>query len=80
MGDTTAINFFDQQQIQILSVRQTIEAFLKGNGMKKVAIVVSIIILIYLAFKWIPIQDYADRFIESNEAHERKQIQTFLSQ
>jgi hypothetical protein len=37
-------------------------------------------ILFLCAIKWKMIDDRTDRFIESNQAHERKLIQDFLSQ
>ncbi|MHC4060167.1 MAG: hypothetical protein ACYS8I_15290 [Planctomycetota bacterium] len=48
--------------------------------MKKVLIVVGIIILLILVFRSRAVHNRADRFIESNETHERKLIRDFLSQ
>jgi hypothetical protein len=48
--------------------------------MKKVALVIGILVVLYLVFKSKPVQDCANRFVESNVSHEQKQIQDFLSQ
>ncbi|HUT28462.1 MAG TPA: hypothetical protein VMX13_01625 [Sedimentisphaerales bacterium] len=48
--------------------------------MKKIAIVVGILVVLFLVFKSKAIQNCANRFVESNVSHEQEQIQRFLSQ
>jgi hypothetical protein len=47
---------------------------------KTVIVIVGLILLLYLVFKSRPAQDMAEQFIQSNETHERKLLQEFLSQ
>jgi hypothetical protein len=48
--------------------------------MKKIVIVIGIVILLLFMIRSKALQSGADRFMKSNESHEQKQIQDFLSQ
>lgn len=47
---------------------------------KAIIFIVAILILLYLVFNSRLAQDSANQFVESNESHERKLIEDFLSQ
>lgn len=51
-----------------------------GREMKKIVIVIGIVILLLFMIRSKALQSGADRFMKSNESHEQKQIQDFLSQ
>jgi hypothetical protein len=47
---------------------------------KAVIIVIAVFVLLVIVFKSRAVQDYANRFVESNVSHEQKKLQDFLSQ
>jgi len=80
-GVTTATDCFSRWRISLLNISGKTAGFLeKEKGMKKVAIIITALVLLYLTFKAGAIQNLLNNFIDSNASHAEKVTQDFLNQ